>query len=135
MGKVSPLSSSAGAYQCTSITLPDPALTSNSRRFTIHEQIQQLYRTAELPSIYRSESFGISTDKSNVEDIFFRGSDDTSLEIFNETGINIADWNHDLGVNNPLNWSSKKKLLNITCIFLMCIVSQVGTFPVTPVHK
>jgi hypothetical protein len=123
MGKVSPLSSSAGAYQRTSIVLPQPALTSNSRRSTIHEQIQQLYRTAELPSIYRSESFGISTDKSNVDDIFFRGSDDTSLEIFNETGLNNRDWNHDLRIDDPLNWSSKKKLLNITCIFLMCIVS------------
>jgi hypothetical protein len=65
-----------------------------------------------------------------VDDISFRDSDDTSLEVFNETSIKIADWNHDPRVDDPLNWSSKKKPLNITCIFLMCIVSQVGTFPV-----
>lgn len=65
-----------------------------------------------------------------MDDISFEDSDDTSLEVFNRASINIADWNHDLGDDDPLNWSSKKKLRNITCIFLMCIVSHVGTFPV-----
>ena len=130
MGKVTPLPSPARSYHCPPIALPQPALTSNSPRSTLHEQIQQLYKNAELPSIYRPWSFIISADGSNVDDISFQDSDGTSLVVFNRASVNIADWNHDLGDDDPLNWSSKKKLLNITCIFLMCIVSHVGTFPV-----
>ena len=130
MDKVSPLPNPARAYQCPPTALPEPALTSNSQHSTIHEQIQRLYKTAELPSIYRPQSFEISTDGSKADDISFGNSDVTSLEVSNETGIDVVGWHHDLGVDDPLNWPSKKKLLNITCIFLMCIVSQVGTFSV-----
>ncbi|OSS54777.1 hypothetical protein B5807_00460 [Epicoccum nigrum] len=125
MGKISPLPSPARAYQCPPIALPESAVVSNSWRFTIHEQIQQLYRIAELPSIYRRESFRykISTDNSNLDNISFRDLGDTSLEVFNETGVNIANWKHDLGDDDPMNWSSKKKLLNVTYILLVCILS------------
>ena len=120
--EATPLPNSARAYHFPPIISPQTALTSHTPRSTLHEQIQQLYRTAELPSIYRSRPFGVSAEGSNVDKISFGDSDDTSLEVFN-TGINIADWSPDLDIDNPLYWPLKKKLLNMTCIFLMCIVS------------
>lgn len=88
---------------------------SQDRDPTIHRDVERLYHGEELPSICQPTAFDLPIDHTDFDDMSL-DSDNIEKELF-------VEWDHDLDPHNPLNWPKWKKALNVSCIFLMCIIS------------
>ena len=107
------LPSLAGAYSRTLPCDSHPHIGQDTDS-TIHRDIERLYHGEELPSIYRPTGFDLPIDSADFDAISL--VKDLRKELF-------VEWDHDPDPHNPINWPTWKKVLNVICIFLMCIIS------------
>lgn len=83
------------------------AQTKDSERIAFRKDALRIYQSEELPSVYQTYSdFDVPLGS-------IRGG----------AGGNVVDWDGDNDKARPINWPKWKKALNITCLFLMCVVS------------
>jgi hypothetical protein len=110
-----PLPSLVGAYPRSTPGKVQTHIDRN-RCSTLHRDVERLYRSEELPSIYCHESLDLPIDKTDFDDIPFDLDEPKKNALF-------VEWDHDLDPQNPLHWPTWRKSLNVSCIFLMCIIS------------
>jgi len=87
--------------------------TSDSENTAVRKDVYRLYRSWELPSIYHNG------------ELAFTGFEKAPSERSTTKDAHLVDWDGKYDPQNPINWPSWKKALNIGCILLMCIISYV----------
>jgi hypothetical protein len=87
--------------------------TSDSENTAVRKDVYRLYRSWQLPSIYHNG------------ELEFTGFEKSPSERSTTIDAHLVDWDGKYDPQNPINWPSWKKALNIGCILLMCIISCV----------
>lgn len=107
-----PLPSLAGAYP-PPLPLDCHPHKRQDNTSSIHREVERRYHSEELPSIYQPAAFNLPIDSTDLDGI--SRVEDSKKELF-------VEWDHDLDPHNPLNWPTRKRVLNVICVFLMCII-------------
>ncbi len=99
--------SSATPSRFTIDTIQDQ--TADGEATAIRRDVEQLYQSEELPSLYKLEKLCPNPELVEIPLI----------------EVDEIYWDHEYDIVNSRNWATWKKRLNVGCICLMCVLSYV----------